>query len=535
MRRALICTFTLLMVTASQGQSLSQKLAKLTPADMAPLAEKARDGDYQSQVLLAYAYERGYAVARDPATARRWFLLAAEHGSGELQFHVAGLYGHGIGGPPDAGQEFKWTLRAAQQGHLAAEFNVSSMYGKGHGTERNTAEAEKWLRIAAEGGFSEAQYELGLMYAKGKLAGGVNTGEAEKWLSRAAAQNHEVAVTALASLYMSPEGIPLDAPKVEALLLRAADMDNAHALYQLGQYYRRGTLGGKVNSPKAITMFTEAARDGYAPAQFDLASMYEAGEGVDRGLAKALAWYLKAAELGYTPAMLKAGQMLRDGQGASADPSQAALWFAVAAHMGDQQGQEELALLDKRAPGLQVQGDGAAQEFLQSHPEAAANKPGEFRYHSGIVVWDPSDKLKRGPSTLEERNKAVAVARTLEQAPLGPNSAALREWLDTWWRDIPDWMIKTCPILPVEPDYAYAALLQTQVTLSSGAYLLDKRYEVRSQEELFAEGIRGALRAYLAILQANPEAHSAALDELQAKSAKMFPQEVAKLMSQRCH
>ena len=535
MRRVLIWTFALLMAAAAQCQSLSQRLAMLTPADIAPLTEKARDGDYESQRLLAYAYEKGYAVARDPATARRWFILAAEHGSGELQFHLAGLYRRGFGGPPDAGQGFKWMLRAAQQGHLTAEFNLSTMYANALGTERNLAEAEKWLRTAAEGGFSEAQYELGLLYVKGALAGGVNTGEAEKWLSRAAAQNHEYAVTELARLYVSPQGIPIDAPKVEALLLKAADMDNALALYQLGQYYRQGTLGGKVNYPKAIGMFTESARDGYAPAQFDLAAMYESGEGTDRDVAKALTWYLKAAELGYTPAMLKAGQMLREGRGASADASRAALWFAVAAHMGDKQGQEALALLEKRTPGLQVEADGAAQEFLQSHPVAAANKPGEFRYHSGIVVWDPTDKLKRGPSTLEERNKAIAVARILEQDPLGPGSAALREWLDTWWRDIPDWMIKTCPILPVEPDHPYAALLQTQVTLSSGAYLLDKRYEVRSQEELFAEGIRGALRAYQAIIRANPDAHSAALDGLQAKSVKMFPQEVAKLMSQRCH
>ena len=97
-------------------------------------------------------------------------------------------------------------------------------------------------------------------------------------------------------------------------------------------------------------------------------------------------------------------------------------------------------------------------------------------------------------------------------------------------------MTKTCAILPIDSSYPYASLLQTQVTLSSGAYLLDKRYEVQSQEELYEQGVRGALRAYQAILASHPDANSLVLDTLisQMNSGSLSTQ-VPLLMSKRCH
>jgi len=536
MRRSIGAVICLVVLGCAVGaQRLSEKLKALTAADIAPLTARAEAGDYDAQIALAYAYEKAYAVPRDYAQALAWFTRADDiRPNGEIEFHVAGLLRHGVLGAPDLAKEFAWTLRAAQHGQLTAQFNVSSMYGNGRGTPRDLEAAERWLRTSADNGFSQAQYVLGMLYAAGKL-GPANIAEAERWLTRAADQNHEQAITELAKLYMGPQGVPLDRAKVEKWLLKAADMDNAPALFQLGGYYRDRTLG-EPNLPKAILMYTEAARDGYAPAQVELARMHENGEGVSRDPAAALTWYSKAAELGYTPAMIRAGQMFRDASGTAPNPDRAAFWFAVGAQMGDRQAREELDTLEKRIPGIQPAAGNLAAQFLQSHPEAAANQPGHFTYHSGIVVWDPSDKLKRGPSTLAERQKAIEAARLLERAPLAPSSSELRKWLDDWWRDIPDFMIKTCEILPIDSSYPYASLLQTQVTLSSGAYLLDKRYEVQSQEELYEQGLRGALRAYQAILTSHPGATSPVLDTLVSQmNSGSLPSQVPLLMSKRCH
>jgi len=514
---------------------LSDRLKALTPADIPQLTASADSGDYVAQLLLAYAYERAYAVPRDYAKALAWFERADEtRPNHDIELHVAQMYQRGVLGAPDPAKYFAWTLRAAQQRDLGAQYNLFGLYADGIGTPRDMQAAEKWLRTSAENGFAHAQYKLGSLYAAGQL-GPVNLAEAEKWLGLAADQNHHEAVTQLAELYINPQGVPLDRGKVEKWLLKGADMGNPFALSRLAGYYRSGALG-EPNLAKAIVMYTEAARVGYAPAQVELGRMREAGQGSERDSTAALAWYIKAADLGYTPAMVRAGQMFRDGSGTSPNPAQAAFWFAVAAQMGDQQARDGLDSLEKREPEVQPAARQSALMFLRSHPQAAANKAGTFDYHGSLVVWDPSDKLKRGPSTLEERLKAIEVARLLERDPLGPSSTDQRKWLDDWWRDIPDFIIRTCEILPLDSSYPYASLLQTQVKLSSGSYLLDKRYQAGTQQTIFEQGVRGALRAYQAILVSQPEARSTVLDDLVSRmNSGSLSAQVPLLMSQHCH
>ena len=51
---------------------------------------------------------------------------------------------------------------------------------------------------------------------------------------------------------------------------------------------------------------------------------------------------------------------------------------------------------------------------------------------------------KRGPSTPEERAKAVELVRVLETAPASPEAAQARQWLDAWLGEIPDLTVKYC-------------------------------------------------------------------------------------------
>src|ERR1039458_7272074 len=51
---------------------------------------------------------------------------------------------------------------------------------------------------------------------------------------------------------------------------------------------------------------------------------------------------------------------------------------------------------------------------------------------------------QRGPSTAEERTKAVQFARDLEDDPLGPNAKDERSWITLWLIQIPDITVKFC-------------------------------------------------------------------------------------------
>ena len=70
----------------------------------------------------------------------------------------------------------------------------------------------------------------------------------------------------------------------------AANMDNLKAKNILGEMLVHG-IGVVQNSGRALQFFNEGAKNGYLPAQFNLAAMYEYGYGVDKDLQQAHKWY----------------------------------------------------------------------------------------------------------------------------------------------------------------------------------------------------------------------------------------------------
>ena len=63
-----------------------------------------------------------------------------------------------------------------------------------------------------------------------------------------------------------------------------------HAYNNLGFLLYRG-LGGAVDVPRAIALWTSAAQAGEAESQWHLGQAYEDGKGVDRSITEAYAWY----------------------------------------------------------------------------------------------------------------------------------------------------------------------------------------------------------------------------------------------------
>jgi TPR repeat protein len=63
-----------------------------------------------------------------------------------------------------------------------------------------------------------------------------------------------------------------------------------HADNNLGFLLYRG-LGGAADVPRAIALWTEAARAGEAEPQWHLGQAYEDGKGVERSVTEAYAWY----------------------------------------------------------------------------------------------------------------------------------------------------------------------------------------------------------------------------------------------------
>ncbi|MGA9658937.1 MAG: tetratricopeptide repeat protein [Asticcacaulis sp.] len=98
------------------------------------------------------------------------------------------------------------------------------------------------------------------------------------------------------------------------------------------------------DSAKAHIWFLKSAENGYAPAQFFVATQFEHGDGVAKDSTKALDWILKAAGQELSEAEVAAGTWLYYGSEAvKADPARAVGFLRKAADAGDPQAQALLA------------------------------------------------------------------------------------------------------------------------------------------------------------------------------------------------
>ena len=142
-----------------------------------------------------------------------------------------------------------------------------------------------------------------------------------------------------------------------------------------------------------------------------------------------------------------------------------------------------------------------------------------------------------GPSTLEERERALRIVRSLEADPLSKGAKNDRAWLTFWLADVPDITVSLCteffPAL-LESKKRYAPELVMQSVFSMAAHAIE--HPERSQNDLskYQAGVEGTLKAYSAILKHKPEARWPILDQLIMKRDKGELSEFIATTAPRC-
>ena len=100
--------------------------------------------------------------------------------------------------------------------------------------------------------------------------------------------------------------------------------------------------------------YRKAAEQGNADAQFNLALMYDNGEGVTQDYAEAVKWYRKAAEQGVADAQQNLGYKYDMGQGVLHDEVMAYMWYNLAGANGSKMGAENRAIIESSMTSRQV-------------------------------------------------------------------------------------------------------------------------------------------------------------------------------------
>jgi hypothetical protein len=173
----------------------------------------------------------------------------------------------------------------------------------------NDAEAWRRLRELAEHGDAEAQFMVARLYSWGAPLVDPDETQSVHWVRRAADQGHLEAMTNLGFFHDSGRGVARrDAEAARRLWTGAAEQGYAPAQYNLGNLFRNDPA--MADPAKALAWIERAAKAGLAPAQTNLGYAHGRGVGVPRNFDTALFWYRRAAAQGSQQAMLNVAGLL---------------------------------------------------------------------------------------------------------------------------------------------------------------------------------------------------------------------------------
>lgn len=148
------------------------------------------------------------------------------------------------------------------------------------------------IESAANAGDPIAQFQLGLSYLEqDQIEDGLD-------LVRKAAQTLPAAQYRLAKIYESGIGVEKDTALARELTERAARAGNRIAMHDLAIYYAYGNGDVAVDMGVAAGWFEKAAERGVVDSQFNLAILFENGQGVKQSLPDAYFWYSVAGAQG---------------------------------------------------------------------------------------------------------------------------------------------------------------------------------------------------------------------------------------------
>ena len=166
---------------------------------------------------------------------------------------------------------------------------------------------KRTLEAAAADGNPIAQFQLGLSHLE---AG--RDADAVRLIRLAANQGQPAAQYRLAKLYEAGIGVKVNGKTAKDLLSRSAKAGNRIAMHDLGHYFATGADGSAPDLQQAVKWFSMAAERGVLDSQFNLAVLYQNGNGVPRSLEDAYVWYAIAGAQGDKIAVQRSDALARD-------------------------------------------------------------------------------------------------------------------------------------------------------------------------------------------------------------------------------
>jgi hypothetical protein len=144
---------------------------------------------------------------------------------------------------------------------------------------------------------------------------------------------------------------------------------------------------------------------------------------------------------------------------------------------------------------------------------------------------------QRGPSTAEERTRAVQTAKSLQVDPLAANIQADREWLVRWLIEVPDISVKMCTTFLGDlgdSNSRYPGAVIATMLASEAAFVIEHPEKAKDVQAVYLAGVDGALTGYQAIHNKDSSYHVSHLDDLIQKRDQGKLAEYVRSVAKKC-
>lgn len=235
-----------------------------------------------------------------------------------------------------------WALASAASAQFSPGF--SDELAAEQRRQGASATTESVLKALAERGSADAQTGLCSGYMTGR-GFPQNDTLAFNWCEKAAHQGQPYGMYSLAVAYQFGRGTRSDIGQAIASYIAASKLGLPEAAVQLGEIYRLGQNGIRIDYPEALKWYRIGADAGNADGQFLMGLMYQEARGVSQNDAQAAYWYQKAAQQNHPNAQAQLAGLYARGSGVPHDLAQALRWAKPAAEQGNAEAQYLLATL----------------------------------------------------------------------------------------------------------------------------------------------------------------------------------------------
>lgn len=304
--------------------------------------QAASAGNTAATYRLAQVYEEGVLVPQDLEEAFVYYQLAASQGNAQAQTALSRFYKQPLGSSPQSdGEALLWLIRAAKQDEPAALQSIEAAQEQRPELYQEVLAFSDLFDKTVQEQDPQDAFSLAKFYRSGTLIAR-NDEEAFRLFKMAWEKDNTLSQAAveMAEMYLLGEGVEKDENKALELYVKAAELQNPQAQYFLG---KRSYEETSPNYKDAFAWFSNAAEQGYAPAQYMTGYMLLQGQGTGQSYKLAVDFFTKAADQDYASAQYVLGQMYWKGLGVKKNIKTGRSWLEKAAANGNASAQAFLA------------------------------------------------------------------------------------------------------------------------------------------------------------------------------------------------